>query len=49
VVGLLHDFDHIDREPWECRAGVDGVVIAQAWVAPINRGQHVVVVGRVVP
>lgn len=46
VVGLLHDFDHIDMEPWPAVAGVDGVVLAQAWVAPIPRGQHIVVVGR---
>ncbi|MDP6447517.1 MAG: succinylglutamate desuccinylase/aspartoacylase family protein, partial [Pirellulaceae bacterium] len=46
IVGFLHDFDHIDREPWPARAGVDGVVVAQAWVAPIQRGQHIVVVGR---
>jgi N-alpha-acetyl-L-2,4-diaminobutyrate deacetylase len=46
TVGLLHDFDHIDQEPWPARAGVDGVVIAQAWVAPVMRGQHIVVVGR---
>ncbi|MFT5522574.1 MAG: N-alpha-acetyl-L-2,4-diaminobutyrate deacetylase [Pirellulaceae bacterium] len=45
IVGLLHDFDHIDSEPWPARAGVDGVVIAQAWVAPIQQGQHIVVVG----
>jgi predicted deacylase len=47
VIGLLHDFDHIDHEPWPARAGVDGVVIAQAWVAPVPRGQHIVVVGRI--
>ena len=46
VVGLLHDFDHIDMPPWKAVAGVDGVVLAQAWVAPIPRGQHIVVVGR---
>lgn len=46
VVGLLHDFDHIDQEPWPARAGVDGVVLAQAWVARVPRGQHIVVVGR---
>lgn len=46
VVGLLHDFDHIDMDPWQARAGVDGIVLAQAWVAPIPRGQHIVVVGR---
>ncbi len=46
VVGWLHDFDHIDMQPWPARAGVDGVVLAQAWVAPVPRGQHIVVVGR---
>lgn len=46
VVGLLHDFDHIDMSPWEAKAGVDGVVLAQAWIAPVPRGQHIVVVGR---
>lgn len=48
VVGLLHDFDHIDMAPWPAVAGVDGVVLAQAWVAPVQRGQHIVVVGRVI-
>ncbi|WP_437222954.1 succinylglutamate desuccinylase/aspartoacylase family protein [Planctomicrobium sp. SH661] len=48
VVGLLHDFDHIDMPPWEAKAGVDGAVLAQAWVAPVPRGQHIVVVGRVI-
>ncbi|MEX0793546.1 MAG: succinylglutamate desuccinylase/aspartoacylase family protein [Pirellulaceae bacterium] len=46
TVGLLHDFDHIDMDPWPAVAGVDGIVLAQAWVAPIQRGQHIVVVGR---
>ena len=46
TVGLLHDFDHFDQEPWPAKAGVDGVVLAQAWVAPVPRGQHIVVVGR---
>ncbi len=46
IVGYLHDFDHIDMEPWPCRAGVDGYVLAQAWAAAIQRGQHIVVVGR---
>src|SRR3954447_23817135 len=48
VVGLLHDFDHIDSPPWPAVAGVEGIVIAQAWVAPVQRGQHVVVTGRIV-
>jgi N2-acetyl-L-2,4-diaminobutanoate deacetylase len=46
VVGYLHDFDHIDMPPWPAVAGVDGIVIAQAWAAPVMRGQHIVVVGR---
>ena len=49
TVGLLHDFDHIDMDPWPATAGVDGVVLAQAWAAPVPRGQHIVVVGRVLP
>jgi predicted deacylase len=48
TVGLLHDFDHVDMEPWVAVAGVDGVVLAQAWVAPVPRGQHIVVVGKVI-
>jgi predicted deacylase len=46
TVGLLHDFDHIDELPWPATAGVDGVVLAQAWIAPVRQGQHIVVVGR---
>ncbi len=49
VVGLLHDFNHFDSAPWEAKAGVDGVVIAQAWVAPIPQGQHIVVTGYLRP
>lgn len=46
TAGLLHDFDHIDAEPWPVRAGVDGILLAQAWVATVMRGQHILVVGR---
>ena len=46
TVGLLHDFDRIDLEPWPCIAALDGVVLAQAWVAPVPKGQHIVVVAR---
>jgi predicted deacylase len=46
-VGLLHDFDRIDLKPWPIRAGVDGIVIAQAWGAPVLQGQHVLVTGRI--
>ena len=49
IVGLLHDFERIDLEPWPVRAGVDGIVIAQAWGAPVLQGQHVLVTGRIVP
>lgn len=45
-VGLLHDFDHIDMPPWPAVAGIDGVVLAQAWGAAVVRGQHIVVVAR---
>lgn len=48
IIGYLHDFDHVDDDPWPARAGVDGILIAQAWAAPVPRGQHIVVVGRVV-
>jgi predicted deacylase len=49
TVGLLHDFDRIDLDPAPIRAGVDGVVIAQAWGAAVRQGQHVLVVGRLRP
>jgi predicted deacylase len=48
VVALLHDFDRLELDPWPVRAGVDGVVLAQAWGAPVTQGQHVLVTGRVV-
>ncbi len=38
TVGLLHDFDHIDMDPWPAVAGVDGVVLAQAWASQVPRG-----------
>jgi predicted deacylase len=46
VIGRLHDFERIDLPPWEVRAGVDGVVIAQAWAAPVLQGQHILCTGR---
>jgi N-alpha-acetyl-L-2,4-diaminobutyrate deacetylase len=49
LVGLLHDFERIDLDPWPVRAGVDGVVIAQAWGAAVLQGQHILVTGRVTP
>lgn len=47
AVGLVHDFERIDTAPWPARAGVDGIVVAQAWGARVRQGQQVVVVGRV--
>ncbi len=46
VVGLLHDFQKIDDDPWPAVAAVDGIVLAQAWVATVMQGQHIVVVGQ---
>jgi len=49
VVGLLHDFERLDLDPWPARAGMDGIVVAQAWAAPVRQGQHILVTGRVIP
>lgn len=46
AIGYLHDFDHPEMPPWPVTAGVDGVVIAQAWAAPVQQGQHIAVVGK---
>jgi predicted deacylase len=48
VVGLLHDFDRIDEPPWQVTAGLDGMVVAQAWGAAVLQGQHIAFVGRIV-
>lgn len=47
IVGYLHDFDYIDAAPWPARAGVDGVVIAQAALATVPKGQHIVATGYI--
>jgi len=47
TVGLLHDFDYVDATPQPIVAGVDGVIIAQAWAAAVPQGQHIAVVGKV--
>ena len=49
LVGWLHDFQRIDLDPWPVRAGVDGLVIAQAWGAVVRQGQHIAITGRVLP
>ena len=48
IVGWLHDFHHIDREPYPVRAGVGGIVVGQAWGAVVRPGQHILVVGQIV-
>jgi len=48
VVGLLHDFERIDEEPHPARAGVSGIVIAQAYKATVVQGTHYVVTGTIV-
>ena len=45
LVGLLHDFNRIDDPPEPIKSKVDGYVIAQAWRAPVEKGQHIVVIG----
>lgn len=49
TIGLLHDFDYVDAEPWPAIAQVDGIIVAQAWCAPVPRGQHIAVMGIEVP
>lgn len=45
LLGWLHDFDRIDLPLHPMHAQVDGVIIAQAWHAPVSQGQHIIVVG----
>jgi predicted deacylase len=49
IIGLIHDFERIDAEPWPARAGVDGIVVGQAWGARVRQGQHVVITGEILP
>lgn len=46
TVGLVHDFHRLDEAPWEARAGVDGIVVGQAWRARVEQGQHILAVGQ---
>jgi predicted deacylase len=48
VVGWLHDFNRIDDAPYPVRAGVEGIVVGQAWSAVVQQGQHILAVGRIV-
>jgi len=45
LLGWLHDFDRIDLPPEPLYAGRTGVLVCQAWSAPVLQGQHVAVVG----
>jgi N2-acetyl-L-2,4-diaminobutanoate deacetylase len=45
TVGLLHDFERIDEPGWEVKAGVTGVVIAQAYQSVVVAGTHILVTG----
>jgi len=47
TVGWLHDFQRIDEEAYPIRANFDGLVIAQAWRAPVKAGQSVLCVGKI--
>ncbi|WP_010585027.1 M14 family metallopeptidase [Schlesneria paludicola] len=49
LVGRLHDFARIDEPAWPVCAGVDGVVVAQAWSAKVRQGQFILCVGREQP
>ena len=48
TIGLLHDFNRIDLEPWPVVAEVEGVLLAQAWYAEVRRGQQIAVTGRII-
>ncbi|MCC7261983.1 MAG: succinylglutamate desuccinylase/aspartoacylase family protein [Candidatus Latescibacteria bacterium] len=49
TVGLLHDYNRIDEQPCQIQAGVEGIVVAQAWRARVEQGQHILVVGPECP
>jgi N-alpha-acetyl-L-2,4-diaminobutyrate deacetylase len=45
VCGRLHDFARLDEPAWEVRAGVDGLVVGNAYAARVRQGQHILCVG----
>lgn len=47
VVGRLHDFARVDEPAWPVPAGVDGIVIGQAYAARVLQGQQILAVGRI--
>ncbi|MGW8180674.1 MAG: succinylglutamate desuccinylase/aspartoacylase family protein [bacterium] len=46
VVGLLHDFEHIDSESLQVRSPRDGWVIMQPFRVPTRKGSTMLVVAR---
>ena len=44
TVGFLHDFNRIDEEPLGVVAGLNGVLVSQAWGARVEQGQMIVMV-----
>ena len=46
TVGLLHDFQRLDEEPFEVNAGTDGIVVTQAWGARVEQGQMILLVAE---
>lgn len=46
LIGFLHDFHRIDEPPLELRARVSGVLLAQAWAARVQPGQHIAVIAQ---
>ncbi len=46
TVGLLHDFQRVDEQPWPVRARIDGYVLCQAARAPVAQGLHILVVAQ---
>ena len=46
TVGLLHDFQRLDEDPFEVTAGTDGIVVTQAWGARVEQGQTILLVAE---
>ncbi|HCL31182.1 MAG TPA: succinylglutamate desuccinylase [Candidatus Latescibacteria bacterium] len=46
TVGLLHDFQRVDEQPWPVRARIDGYVLCQAARAPVAQGLHILVIAQ---
>jgi N-alpha-acetyl-L-2,4-diaminobutyrate deacetylase len=46
TVGLLHDFNRLDEDPFEVVAGLGGVLVSQAWGARVDQGQMILLVAE---